>query len=35
MKIAVLNGSPRTQNTSALIDAFCDGAESRGHTVAV
>ena len=36
MKIAVLNGSPRSkQNTSAIIGAFCDGAEAAGHTCAV
>ena len=36
MKIAVLNGSPRPKgNTAALIDAFREGAESRGHEVTV
>ena len=36
MKIAVLNGSPRPSgNTAALIDAFREGAESRGHEVVV
>lgn len=33
-KIVVLNGSPRKQgNTSALIHAFTEGAESTGNTV--
>lgn len=33
-KVVILNGSPRqTGNTSALIKAFRDGAESAGHTV--
>ena len=33
-KIIVLNGSPRkTGNTSALVKAFTEGAESAGHTV--
>lgn len=33
-KIVVLNGSPRrTGNTSALVQAFAEGAESAGHTV--
>lgn len=33
-KIVVLNGSPRkTGNTSALVKAFTEGAESAGHTV--
>lgn len=33
-KIVVLNGSPRkTGNTSALVKAFVQGAESAGHTV--
>ncbi len=36
MKIAVLNGSPRPKgNTAALIDAFREGAESKGHQVSV
>ncbi len=35
MKIAVFNGSPRKENTSALIDAFREGAEAAGHTVDV
>ncbi len=33
-KIVILNGSPRkTGNTSALIKAFTEGAESAGNTV--
>lgn len=33
-KIVILNGSPRKKgNTSALVKAFTEGAESAGHTV--
>ncbi len=33
-KIVILNGSPRAGgNTSALVKAFTEGAESAGHTV--
>lgn len=33
-KVVILNGSPRKNgNTSALVKAFADGAESAGHTV--
>ena len=33
-KIVILNGSPRkTGNTSALVQAFTEGAECAGHTV--
>lgn len=32
--IVILNGSPwKTGNTSALVKAFTEGAESAGHTV--
>ena len=33
MKIASLNGSPRQQNTSAMVQAFIEGAEAAGHEV--
>ncbi len=33
MKIAVLNGSPRKENTSAMVQAFAEGARAAGHTV--
>ncbi len=34
-KIMILNGSPRRKgNTSALVKAFTEGAESAGNTVA-
>jgi len=33
MKIAVLNGSPRKENTSAMVDAFTEGAKAAGHDV--
>ena len=35
MKIAVLNGSPRKENTAAMVEAFRQGAEAAGHTVEV
>ena len=35
MKIAVFNGSPRKQNTSAMVQAFREGAEAAGHEVEV
>ena len=35
MKIAILNGSPRKENTAAMIEAFCEGAEEAGHEVEV
>ncbi len=35
MKIAVLNGSPRKENTAAMVEAFQEGAEAAGHEVEV
>lgn len=36
MKILVLNGSPRPQgNTSGMVKAFKEGAETKGHEVCV
>ncbi|MBQ6171708.1 MAG: flavodoxin family protein [Clostridia bacterium] len=35
MKIAVFNGSPRNENTAAMIEAFCQGAQTAGHEVEV
>ena len=35
MKIAVLNGSPRKENTEAMVQAFCEGAQAAGHEVEV
>ena len=35
MKIAILNGSPRNENTAAMVEAFRQGAEAAGHTVEV
>lgn len=36
MNILVLNGSPHANgNTSALVHAFVDGAESKNHKVTV
>jgi multimeric flavodoxin WrbA len=35
MKIAVLNGSPRNGNTSAMVQAFAEGAAEAGHEVEI
>ena len=35
MKILILNGSPRKQNTAAMVDAFKEGAEEAGNEVCV
>ncbi len=35
MKITVLNGSPRTGNTAAMVEAFAEGAKAAGHEVEV
>ncbi len=35
MKIAILNGSPRKENTAAMVEAFKQGAEAAGHEVEV
>ena len=33
MKIAILNGSPRKENTTAMVKAFIEGAAAAGHEV--
>ena len=35
MRIEILNGSPRKENTAAMIEAFREGAEEAGHEVEV
>ena len=35
MKIAILNGSPRAVNTSAMVNAFAEGAREAGHEVEI
>lgn len=29
----ILNGSPRKQNTAAMVEAFAEGAKAAGHEV--
>ncbi len=33
MKITMLNGSPRKENTAAMVEDFKEGAEAAGHVV--
>ncbi len=35
MKIAIFNGSPRKENTAAMVEAFAEGARAAGHEVEV
>ena len=35
MKITILNGSPRKENTAAMAEAFKQGAEAEGHEVEI
>ena len=35
MKIAILNGSPRKENTEAMVNAFAEGARDAGHEVEI
>ncbi len=35
MKIAILNGSPRKENTAAMAEAFAEGAKAAGHEVEI
>ena len=35
MKITILNGSPRKQNTAAMAEAFAEGARAAGHEVEI
>ena len=35
MKITILNGSPRKENTEAMVNAFAAGAQAAGHEVEI
>lgn len=35
MKITILNGSPRKQNTTAMVEVFAEGAREAGHEVEI
>ena len=35
MKIIILNGSPRKENTAAMAEAFAEGAKATGHEVEI
>jgi len=35
MKITILNGSPRNENTYAMAEAFAEGAKAAGHEVEI
>ncbi len=35
MKITILNGSPRKENTLAMAEAFADAAKANGHEVEI
>ena len=35
MKITILNGSPRNENTTAMVTAFAEGAKEAGHEIEI
>ena len=35
MKITIFNGSPRKQNTAAMVDAFAQDAKEAGHEIEI